>query len=258
MTTAAFRRAAGLTAIFSLACLAVSGLTWLAAAGYDLGAAVEPSRFVTAIDRVDLLRASLAFDVAAYVLLVPLIAALWAEHDPVHPARSRMYAAGGLAYSLVGATGAAALLAAWPPLMRAFDVAAGSDRELVRSIFEVFTEVVYRGMWNVVAAAGIGTWLLGTGTLLRPSRPGLGSLGIAAGAAALADAAFVLAGAQGPAKVALGLLGVLGPVWILLVSIGLLGRLGPGTTVTNTGRSPARQEAGQPSALDTREERGTA
>lgn len=251
MTTESFRRAAALTALASLVCLAVNGMMWLAAAGWDLGVAAEPSRFAAATDRIGLLRTSLAFDVGAYVLLVPLIAALWTAYDSVHPARSRMYAAGGLAYSLVGATGAVVLFAAWPPLMRALANAPGrADQEALLTVFKAFTEVVYRGMWNVVGAAGIGVWLLGMGTLMRPARPRLGSLGMAAGLLALVDAALVLAGAETAAKVALAGLGVLGPLWILLVAFGLLRE----PAVTNGGRSPATQAPEQHSLLS--EERG--
>lgn len=253
-----FRRAAGITAILSVICLVVSGLTWLAAAEWDLPRATEPSGFASFVDRLDLLRASLAFDVAAYVLLVPLIAALWAEYDTIHPARSRMYAAGGLAYSLVGATGAVVLFAAWPPLMHTLAATSSrAEQEAILAVFAAFTEVVYRGMWNVVGAAGIGTWLLGMGTLMRPTRRGLGSLGIAAGTAALVDAVLVLAGAEQAAKMALGLLGVLGPLWILLVAIDLVRPIDGGSSVTKPGRSPVTQRLEQRPVLDVREERGT-
>jgi hypothetical protein len=205
-----------------LVCLLANGVTWLVAADGDISRATDLSSFITLVHRISLLRASLAFDVGAYVLLVPLIVYLWSEFDVLHPARSRMYAAGGLAYSLVGATGAVVLFAAWPPLMHAYEAAAGTDRLVINAVFESFTDVVYRGMWNVVGAAGIGVWLLGTGTLLRPTRRGLGFLGATAGVVALADAVFVLVGAESAAKICLAALGVLAPLWILLVAVLLL------------------------------------
>lgn len=236
MTREAFRRAAALTALLSLGCLLINLTTWFLATGSNLARATDPESFVTLVDRIGLLRASLAFDVGSYVLLVPLIAFLWSEFDQLHSARARMYAAGGLAYSLVGATGAVVLFAAWPPLMRAYEVAAGTDRLVIKAVFESFTGVVYRGMWNIVGAAGIGVWLLGTGILLRPTRRALGSLGATAGVIALMNAVFVLLGAEAAATIFLTALGILAPLWIFLVSVQLVQR-SPRELVTNPGRS---------------------
>lgn len=233
----AFRRAAAATALLSVVCLAANGATWITAADGDIALATEPSRFVGLVDRIDLLRASLAFDVGAYVLLVPLIAYMWTRFGETYPERSRMYAAGGLAYSLVGATGAVVLAAAWPPLMRAYAAGAGAERETVRAVFEAITEVVYRGMWNVIGAAGLGVWLLGYGTLLRRVRPGLARLGVAAGCVGLLDAVFVLAGWRTGAKAALLTMGVLATLWIVILAWGLLRDAG---FVTEAGRRSDR------------------
>jgi hypothetical protein len=242
MTRASFRRAAALTAILAQLCLAVNLITWLAAADFDLSRAGGLTGFITAVHKLTLLRVSLAFDVGSYVLLVPLVAALWAELDEVHEARSRMYAAGGLAYALVGATGAIVLLGAWPPLIRAY--ASGADRTAIVALFTAFSGVVIRGMWNVVGAAAIGVWLLGTGTLLRPYRRGLALTGVAAGSAALADSVLTLWGADAAARVALGVVGVLGPLWIVLTAVCLLRE--PGGLVTNAGRSSVTPGSGRP------------
>ncbi len=214
-----FVRFAGAAAIGSQVFLLANGLTWLLAADFDLDVALYPSRFVSVgPQQIGLLRGSLALDVVAYLLWIPLVFVL---RDALGTRRARMWSIGGLTYAIAGALGAAVLIGAWPPLIRAF--AGGADAEVVRATFSAITDAVYRGMWNIVAVTGLGTWLIATGYgLRRQRRKGAATVAIAAGGAALADAVVVMAGAHRAALVTIGLTGLLAAWWGTAIGIELL------------------------------------
>src|SRR5258707_8606014 len=93
-------RLAAFAAYASVGALAINLTMWLAAARWNFAVANRPSRLYAIHASVGVLRISLTADIAAYLLLVPLI---------LHLDAGALARAGGLTYSLVGATGAAVL-----------------------------------------------------------------------------------------------------------------------------------------------------
>jgi hypothetical protein len=190
------RRSVVTTARASIFALGVNLGVWLAAAKWNFGLATHPLRFYATQPNIALLRISLAADIAAYLLLVPLVLAV--DLGPL----ARV---GGLTYSLVGASGAAILVGTWPALLH---------RLHSQTAFTAVTEGVRAGLWNVVAVIGIGVWLAS----LSRSRSKLRSVGTAAAVAAFVDAAATVFGANAAAELALSVLVVLFVVCVVLTT----------------------------------------
>jgi hypothetical protein len=158
-----------------------------------------------------------------YLLLTPVILALRRElAPPGRRAHLDLGMAGGLAYVLLGAAGAAILATISPPLVEAFAAGDPAEQAAALSTFSAFTEAVQLGLWQTLGLIPLTAWLVITGRALR--RAGTPALGVAA--MVLGVLAAVAWGAQvldfEPLIGALVDLLIVLPVWVLLVGLRLL------------------------------------
>src|SRR5579863_3189290 len=144
-----FRRAAAIVAIVSLAPALACSITGLAAERFDFGAMTDPGALLRAGHAAaGLWRASLLFDLFGYYLMmVPLVLALRAESRPRAGPWSDLFAFCLLAYSLVGAMGAAMLAMSGPLMMDAYTAAGAADRQALSLAYTAQYNAVYRGLW---------------------------------------------------------------------------------------------------------------
>jgi hypothetical protein len=128
----------------------------------------------------------------------------------------------GLAYVLTGAIGAAMLAAAWPELMQQYTATAGVGQETISLLFNTITNVVTKGLWNILEVLFAATWWIGVGILLFREYKVIGLLSIIAGTACLIDAISTMASWKVVSEVGLNIYILLGIVWPVVVGIHLL------------------------------------
>jgi Domain of unknown function (DUF4386) len=197
-----------------------------AAIGYavDVRAVLDPAA-ATPIGATDagLLRWSMICDLFGYyLLLAPLALLLGHLLRPKRPGMVQLYTWCGLAYTLVGAIGAAVFAAVAPPLIADYGQAATPRRELLEVVYTSFANAVVNGLWNPLEMILGSVWWLGIGLAVRGELPWLGLLTIVVGICALLDAAGRIFAVT--AIFAIGLAGVLLliPIWALCFGLALL------------------------------------
>jgi hypothetical protein len=171
-------------------------------------------------DRAELLRWAYLTDMLGYyLLLAPMVLALRRElAPPGRRAGLELATAGGLAYVLVGATGAVTLAVVSPPLIRG---AAAGDATAVM-MFTTITEAVHHGLWQTLDAITGGIWLVLTGLAMRRvGTPALGVTAVVMGAASLIGSASRVLDVEPLIAVLFPLLAAL-PIWFFLVGLRLL------------------------------------
>ncbi|HEV2365388.1 MAG TPA: hypothetical protein VGS12_14455 [Caulobacteraceae bacterium] len=220
-----FRNAAAVCAIsFPLAI--GSALTGLAAVNFNVAAVSDPTLLLRAGHRAaGLWRASLLLDLFGYYLLiVPLTLALRATFRPRAGTWSDLYGFCLLAYSLVGAIGAAMLAMATPPMIEAFAGAAPAARQALTTAYAVQSDDVYRGLWNLLETLLGGVGWVGFGSLLWSQARRVGALTIALGVSTLTDSFGEVVNQPWLSQIGLNLYLALATAWPLVMGIRLLGR----------------------------------
>jgi hypothetical protein len=163
-----------------------------------------------------------------YLLLAPLALLLWSRLQPKGMNLVTLYTFCGLAYILVGATGAATLAAISPPLIEGYGHASAQQQQMYEVVFSGFINVVYVGLWNLLESSLSGIWWLGIGLFLRREQPALGIFTTVLGIFALLDALGRILNIQ--LIYTVGLAGILLfiPIWTLWFGIDLLrsGKMG--------------------------------
>lgn len=160
-------------------------------------------------DGARLLVLSMGVDGGFYLLLTPVAALL-----PIGGASADFGRIGGLAYGIVGAGAAVALVLLWPPLFArhdAGDVQAASE-------FRALTDFIVARVWNLVCAGAGAAWWLAVWHGARPRPQLLGAVSLALGVCSAADALCALLHLEVLGGVALALVLVLLPVWCLVVA----------------------------------------
>lgn len=170
-----------------------------------------------------LLRWGLILDMLGYYLpLLPVALFIQRWFKLQKPLWIHFYTACGLAYILIGATGAVILAAIQWPLISAYGQAVGEQRYALEAITKIIWNIVYGGMWNILGELLIGIWFLGVGLLLQSERRGLGIAGLVIGAAALLDSLGTILGIEALAFLGLSIFLLLAPIWALWLGIDLL------------------------------------
>ncbi|MGH7455721.1 MAG: hypothetical protein ACRENG_30475, partial [bacterium] len=154
-----------------------------------------------------------------YLLIAPAALFLWYWLKSKNHALASLYTLCGLAYILIGAIGAGILAAVWPPLIRAYEQAAGAQRETLVTIFQTVTNLVYGGMWNILEVILAGVWWLGIGLLLRGEQRTLGMATIVLGLSCLLDGVGNILGMTSLASIGLYIYLLLAPIWALWLGI---------------------------------------
>ena len=227
---ASFQRLAAVTSI--LATLLAFGSIGVQA--LVLGVNTDPfsnptSILMTGANGANLLRWGMILDIFGYyLLLAPLALLLWSRLRPKGMNLVTLYTFCGLAYILVGATGAATLAAISPPLIEGYGHASAQQQQIYEVVFSGFINVVYVGLWNLLESSLSGIWWLGIGLLLRREQPALGIFTTVLGIFALLDALGRILNIQ--LIYTIGLAGILLfiPIWTLWFGIDLLrgGKMG--------------------------------
>lgn len=161
--------------------MAGSGFLIFAAAGFRADVADAPGQLVArGSTAADMIRWASLADLIGYLLLAPL--ALYFLERFKGDRFIAFFTFAGLAYVLIGATGAVILGTAGPPLMRAYQSALESRREAIASDFVVVYLIVTRGLWQTLEGIPAAVWLLGVGgSFLRSKARRLGLLLVALG-----------------------------------------------------------------------------
>jgi len=221
-----FRRAAAIVAIVAFVLAVGCSITGLMAVRFDTGVMSNPDLLLGAGHAAaGLWRASLLLDLFGYYLmLVPLILVLRAESRPRAGSWSDLFAFCLLAYSLVGAMGAAMLAMSTPPMMDAYTAAGVADRQLLQTAFSAQFNDVYRGLWNTLEAFLGGVGWLGFGWLMLARNRWIAILTLALGLAELADSAGMISSQDWLFSAGLNVYLALATIWPLVMGIRLLGR----------------------------------
>jgi hypothetical protein len=174
-------------AIFGFAIGLLSGYLLLAAAGFDPSSFFDPGKILEGGPGVGgLLRWGALTDmVSYYLLLVPFFVAVGVRLRRRVGAMADLLTVGGLMYSTIGALAAAVLAIAGSDLVEVYQSSSGATQEAAAIGFRTVTNAVYFASWQTLEIIPLGAWAIGSGLVLRRSRPGLGAVGIGLGAVCL-------------------------------------------------------------------------
>lgn len=183
---ASFRRLAAISAILSAPLGLVAVFIVFLAVDFNLEAMSDQSVLITLGSRAAGILAWGEFlsIFGYYLLLAPVAIYLWQWLRPKHPGLVSLFTFCGLGFILVGVPGAAIRATVMPEMMRAYALASGAEREILRVVFTVLTDFVFAAVGPIETIL-IGVWLLGTGLLLRREQRMLGMAAAALGIAAL-------------------------------------------------------------------------
>lgn len=193
----------------------------LLAVNFDFAAIENPAACLAlGAQTAGLLYWSMILDMFGYyLLLAPAALFLWLWLKSKNQGLVSLYTFCGLAYILIGAIGAAILAAVWPPLIRAYEQAAGAQRETLEIVFQAATDLVYGGMWNILEVILAGVWWLGIGLLLRHEQRALGMATVILGLSCLLDGFGNILGLASVAAIGLYIYLLLAPIWALWLGI---------------------------------------
>ena len=193
------------------------------AVDFNLDAFSDPKLILTMQGvHVALIRWSMVADLFGYYLL--LLPAIFYLHDWMKgrtPWRNLLTFCGS-SYVLIGAIGASILAAVWPPLMLAFPGATAGQQENLQMSFNMFSDLVYRGMWNRLEVFLGGIWWLGVGAFLRKESKVLGIVTIVLGIFTILDGIGAVMGVSALSELGLNVYLILAPLWALWFGVALM------------------------------------
>lgn len=127
----------------------------------------------------------------------------------------------GTSYVLVGAIGAAILGVVWPLLIKEFHATNSPEaRETIKLSFQLTSELVYGGLWNLLGMLVGGIWWLAIGFLLRHEYKTLGWTTMLLGFCSLLDSVGGMLEMKALSDVGLNIYLILAPicaVWLGVV-----------------------------------------
>jgi hypothetical protein len=225
-----FKRFAAIAAISTLPVALGNLVTMLAAVRFDLNGISNPLILLQqGVDSAVWWRWAMVLDVLGYYLLiVPSILVLRSGLREQGRSWLELAVLCLLAYCLIGAMGGAILAAAIPPLIRAY-ATPGPHREVLQTVFNGYSDSVYRGLWNLLEEllAGIG-WIV-LGRILRSGHNLLGTVTMLLGCACVVDSIGTAANVGAIATLGLTAYLFLAPAWAVWLGTLLLRDRGPFT-----------------------------
>ena len=219
-----FQRLTAVTAILAALLSTGSLMLVLAPVNFNFEAFEKTDLFLSVgANAANGLRWSMALDMlGSYLLLAPAALFFWHWLKPKGRALVGLYTFCGLSFILIGAAGAAMLLAVWPPLINAYAQSSGQQREILSTVFGAITNAVTGGLWNTLNAIMSGIWWLGIGMFLRSERRILGVVTVVLGAASLLGVIGRILTITPLATLGLSVVLSLLPIWALWLGIDLL------------------------------------
>jgi hypothetical protein len=218
-----FRRIAGVAAVASVP-FAAANLTFMfAAVHFDLNAMSHPVVLLRqGPTAATLWRWSMVFDTLGYYLLiVPALLALRGALRRRSPTWIDFGTLNLLAYCLIGAIGGAILATAIPPLIDGYAHAA-AQRDVLETVFNSYSDAVYRGLWNLLEEFLAGLGWLAFGLVAAAERRRFGRVTIVLGLACLVDSLGTALNVDLVASVGLTIYFVLAPAGAAWVGADLL------------------------------------
>ena len=133
-------------------------------------------------------RWSMLFDMLGYYML--LIPAIYLFHDWMKnkTAWANVISFCGLAYVLIGSIGASILAIVYPSILKEYATASPATQLILKSQFQLFNDMVYGGLWNLLEIFFAGIWWGSLGIILYKNRYSIiGIVSIATGLSCVAD-----------------------------------------------------------------------
>lgn len=211
----------GLLTILSGIIALISYMLVAVAVNYNFDVFADPTLILTLPDvHLAALKWSMITDVLGYyLLLLPAIFFLqdWMK-DKTQWAKTLTFC--GTSYVLVGAIGASILGVVWPLLIQKFQAASSPEaQETIRLSFQLISELVYGGLWNLLGMLVGGIWWLGIGILLRREYKALGWVIILLGCCSLLDSIGGMLELKFLSDIGLNIYLILAPVWAVWLGI---------------------------------------
>jgi hypothetical protein len=191
------------------------------AVNYNFDVFADPTLILT-LPEVNLLalKWSMITDVLGYyLLLLPVIFFLqnWMK-DKTQWAKTLTFC--GTSYVLVGSIGAAILGVAWPLLIKEFQATSTPEtRENIQLSFQLISELVYGGLWNLLGMLVGGIWWLGIGIFLQRNYKALGWATILLGFCSLLDSVGGMLELKALSNIGLNIYLLLAPICAIWLGI---------------------------------------
>ena len=220
--SARFQRLTGISAIL-LTLFTIGNVITLFMSVNNNAQAFSDTRLLLSVgDRgADLFHWSMVFDILAYLLFVPIALLCWSWFRSDNKTMVLLYTFCGLAYSLLGSTGAAVLGAVVPNLTRAYGLASATQRESMQIVVGAFFQSIAHGVWNPLEIFLVGIWFLGIGSVLRHEKRAMGILALIIGFFAMLDPLGWILNNDLVFNVGVGGM-ILMPIWSMWLGIDLL------------------------------------
>ena len=219
-----FRRAAAIAAIVSVLFAAGNLVTALAAVGFDLNAISHPLALISrGAAAAALWHWSMLLDTFGYYLLiVPLVLLLRRALRDQSPNWIDLSVLCLLVYCFIGALGGAMLASAVPTLIKDYATATLPHRAILETVFNGYSDAVYRGVWNLLEEILGGAAWIGIGLVLKDQDRRLGRTTIVLGVACLVDGIGTALNLDAIATIGLTMYLVLAPTWAGWIGIRFL------------------------------------
>ena len=177
------RRAALVALALTLGLGALSTLIFAAAFQLRIEWFLDPAQLVAGGPvSAELLRWAAITDLLSYYLPTAVVAlSLRAALRSRGAALADAATLAALGYVLAGSIGAVSLAFAGPMLMEAY-AQPGADQATIALAFGTLMEVVFIGIWQVLDAIFVGSWMLGIGFLIRTDQPAFARVSMVLGA----------------------------------------------------------------------------
>lgn len=218
-------RVAGIAAIVSAPIALASMAVVLSGANWDSSIFETPTRLLDyGASAANAARLGMVLDVIGYyALLVPALLVLHRAMARRRPDLAGIATFAGATYVVVGATGGAILAAVWPTALN--DIGSvGADTGGITASFDMITNAVVEGMWNLIGSAAIAVWLLTLGPLAWRTGRAFAVFTVGVGIAAAVETVAGLLGMHAVASAVLQVYLYGLPIWAAWLGIRLLRR----------------------------------
>jgi hypothetical protein len=200
------QRAVALVAVGAVILQATAGVAFALVHRFDMAHTTDlTSLAARGPGTAGFFRAALLVDMLGYLAVAPVVLHLHTRLRAAGPGSEglvlllRVATFAGVAFSLVGAIGAALIASVGPPLIDTA-IGGGPSAGPARVVFEAISNGVYVGLWGPLNWLSLGIWVGAVGWLTRREGRPFAALGILVGAGALAYAVRVGLSGRSPTE----------------------------------------------------------